>query len=146
MAGLPRLLTSRLPASLSSRVFTTSTSLRAGAAPKFEATREEVHPAIGMFNIIYGNLLSFHIYLLELCTIVRLWHLSDTVHLNFLGKREILCWGFNGDPSQYVGDPSFPAQSVRFQEDSEYVANVLRAKEKGDWRQMTLEEKKTRMF
>ena len=64
----------------------------------------------------------------------------------FLGKREILCWGFNGDPSQYVGDPSFPAQSVRFQEDSEYVANVLRAKEKGDWRQMTLEEKKTRMF
>lgn len=57
-----------------------------------------------------------------------------------IGKREVVGFGGNGDATYYdhVNTP-FPA--IRFKEDAGDVLK-LREKEKGDWKKMTLEEKK----
>ncbi|KAL0812171.1 hypothetical protein ABMA28_009548 [Loxostege sticticalis] len=57
-----------------------------------------------------------------------------------IGNREWVGFGFNGQPN-YVDRPDFPMPAVRFRPDTPDV-KALREKEKGDWRKLTLEEKK----
>jgi cytochrome c oxidase subunit 4 len=57
-----------------------------------------------------------------------------------LGNRDIVGSGHNGLPI-YVDNPDFPAPAVRFAENTPEVV-ALRTKEKGSWKELTLEEKK----
>jgi cytochrome c oxidase subunit 4 len=58
-----------------------------------------------------------------------------------LGNRDIVGYGFNGYPN-YIDRGEFPCPAVRFKENSKDIV-ALRAKEKGDWKSLSLEEKKT---
>lgn len=57
-----------------------------------------------------------------------------------LGNRDIVGFGMNGEPS-YIDREDFPCPAVRFRENSSDVL-ALREKEKGDWKKMSLDEKK----
>merc|ERR1719382_2026857 len=57
-----------------------------------------------------------------------------------IGKREVVGYGGNGE-STYIDTVMAPFPAIRFKEDVGDVAK-LREKEKGDWKKMTLEEKK----
>ncbi|XP_014272467.1 cytochrome c oxidase subunit 4 isoform 1, mitochondrial [Halyomorpha halys] len=58
-----------------------------------------------------------------------------------IGMREIVGFGINGQ-SMYSDNPMFPYPAIRFREISpEYKA--LKEKEKGDWRSLSVNEKKT---
>jgi len=57
-----------------------------------------------------------------------------------LGNRDIVGYGFNGNPT-YIDMPEYPAPAVRFRENSNDVL-ALRQKEKGDWKTLTLADKK----
>jgi len=56
------------------------------------------------------------------------------------GNRDIVGYGFNGNPV-YIDREEWPAPAVRFKENTAEV-QALRAKEQGDWKALTLEEKK----
>jgi len=55
--------------------------------------------------------------------------------------RDIVGYGLNGEP-QYFDSITHPFPSVRFKKNTPEIM-ALREKEKGDWRKLTLEEKKT---
>ncbi|XP_022116289.1 cytochrome c oxidase subunit 4 isoform 1, mitochondrial [Pieris rapae] len=57
-----------------------------------------------------------------------------------IGNREWVGYGFNGQPN-YVDRPDYPLPAVRFGVETPDV-KALREKEKGDWRKLTIEEKK----
>ena len=58
-----------------------------------------------------------------------------------VGDRDIVGFGVNGDPSyQDMEDAPFPA--VRFGKNTPEIM-ALKEKEKGDWHNLTLDEKKT---
>jgi cytochrome c oxidase subunit 4 len=57
-----------------------------------------------------------------------------------IGKREVVGFGMNGEES-YIDHYGFPFPAIRFKEDSVEVGK-LREKEKGDWKKMTVSEKK----
>merc|ERR1711976_1096961 len=57
-----------------------------------------------------------------------------------IGKREIVGFGYNGEES-YLDDVSYPFPAIRFKEDTAEIS-MLREKEKGDWKKLTMEEKK----
>ncbi|KAL3859498.1 hypothetical protein ACJMK2_009717 [Sinanodonta woodiana] len=57
-----------------------------------------------------------------------------------IGKREIVGYGFNGLPN-YMDRADFPFPAIRFREETPEIQK-LREKEKGDWKKLTLEEKK----
>merc|ERR1712108_70495 len=57
-----------------------------------------------------------------------------------IGAREIVGYGANGEVT-YIDSVMAPFPAIRFKEDSGDIAK-LREKEKGDWKKMTLEEKK----
>lgn len=61
---------------------------------------------------------------------------------NRVGKREIVGFGINGRP-QYFDHPPYPMPPVRWQADSPELAQ-LREKARGDWGNLSLEEKKAR--
>ncbi|XP_026476705.1 cytochrome c oxidase subunit 4 isoform 1, mitochondrial-like [Ctenocephalides felis] len=61
---------------------------------------------------------------------------APTVH----GKREVVGYGFNGNPV-YVDRVDFPMPAIRWKETTPEIA-ALREKEKGDWKKLTIEEKK----
>lgn len=63
----------------------------------------------------------------------------DRIHPK-LGNRDIVGWGFNGTAS-YADREEFPCPAVRFKENTPDVM-ALREKEKGDWKKLTLDEKK----
>jgi len=58
-----------------------------------------------------------------------------------IGKREVVGFGYNGEES-YIDDFMIPFPAIRFKEETAETS-MLREKEKGDWKKMTLEEKKT---
>ena len=60
------------------------------------------------------------------------------------GKREIVGFGWNGLPT-YVDRCEFPFPSIRFKETTPEIL-ALREKEKGDWKKLTIEEKKACEF
>lgn len=57
-----------------------------------------------------------------------------------IGGREVVGYGFNGQPN-YVDRVDFPLPAIRFKENTPDI-QALREKEKGDWRKLSLEEKK----
>jgi len=57
-----------------------------------------------------------------------------------LGNRDIVGYGFNGNPV-YMDRAEFPAPAIRFKENTKEVL-ALRQKEKGDWKAMSLEDKR----
>merc|ERR1712173_249595 len=57
-----------------------------------------------------------------------------------IGKREVVGFGGNGEAT-YIDSVMSPFPAIRFKEDVGEIAN-LREKEKGDWKKMTLAEKK----
>lgn len=57
-----------------------------------------------------------------------------------IGKREVVGFGVNGTES-YVDTAQAPFPAIRFKEESPEIAKII-AKEKGDWKKLTLEEKK----
>lgn len=60
--------------------------------------------------------------------------------LSKIGNREVVGFGFNGQPS-YIDRVDIPMPAVRFKENTPDVM-ALREKEKDDWNKLTLEEKK----
>lgn len=59
-----------------------------------------------------------------------------------IGKREVVGFGFNGSYT-YFDTTDMPYPAIRFREESDEMKR-LREKEKNDWKQLTLEEKKKR--
>ncbi|XP_012288665.1 cytochrome c oxidase subunit 4 isoform 1, mitochondrial [Orussus abietinus] len=57
-----------------------------------------------------------------------------------IGSREWVGFGFNGVPN-YVDRVDFPMPAIRFKEDTPDI-KVLKEKEKGDWKKLTVDEKK----
>ncbi|KAK3589087.1 hypothetical protein CHS0354_017424 [Potamilus streckersoni] len=62
------------------------------------------------------------------------------VYEHKIGKREIVGYGYNGLPN-YMDRADFPFPAIRFREETQEIKK-LREKEKGDWKKLTLEEKK----
>lgn len=63
---------------------------------------------------------------------------------DLIGKREVVGFGFNGSYT-YFDASDMPYPAIRFREETEEMKR-LREKEKNDWKQLTLEEKKKRKF
>ena len=57
-----------------------------------------------------------------------------------IGNREIVGYGLKGKP-EYFDMVMFPCPSIRWEADTPELAE-LRKKEKGDWKQLTIQEKK----
>jgi len=58
-----------------------------------------------------------------------------------IGNRDVVGYGLNGEYT-YVDHIAFPLPAVRFRENTPEVV-ALREKEKGDWKKLSVEEKKT---
>ena len=58
----------------------------------------------------------------------------------FPGNRDIVGFGVNGNPA-YADREDYPAPAIRFMENTPEIL-ALREKEKGDWKSLTLDEKK----
>jgi len=57
-----------------------------------------------------------------------------------IGDREVVGWGINGEEN-YCDTIHAPFPAIRFKEDTPEILKI-KEKEKGDWKKMTLEEKK----
>ncbi|XP_066601719.1 cytochrome c oxidase subunit 4 isoform 1, mitochondrial-like [Prorops nasuta] len=57
------------------------------------------------------------------------------------GNREIVGHGWNGEP-EYLDRWDFPFPAVRFKACDNNFATVLKEKEKGDWKKLSIDEKK----
>ncbi|XP_023015509.2 cytochrome c oxidase subunit 4 isoform 1, mitochondrial-like [Leptinotarsa decemlineata] len=61
--------------------------------------------------------------------------------LERIGNREMVGYGMNGQPI-YVDTAAFPFPAIRYQESTPEI-KALYEKQKGDWKRLTKEEKKT---
>ncbi|XP_013782881.1 cytochrome c oxidase subunit 4 isoform 1, mitochondrial-like [Limulus polyphemus] len=66
---------------------------------------------------------------------------SAAYHRERIGNREVVGFGLNGEPS-YIDRTDFPMPAIRFKENSQEIT-TLREKEKGDWKELSMDEKKT---
>ncbi|CAB0004170.1 unnamed protein product [Nesidiocoris tenuis] len=57
-----------------------------------------------------------------------------------IGAREVVGFGFNGQPN-YMDRIDFPLPAVRWRPETPEIKE-LRQKEKGDWKNLTIAEKK----
>jgi len=57
-----------------------------------------------------------------------------------LGNRDIVAYGWNSTPT-YADRAEFPCPAVRFRENTKEI-QALRAKEQGDWKSLSLADKK----
>jgi hypothetical protein len=57
-----------------------------------------------------------------------------------IGNREVVGYGMNGEET-YIDHWAYPFPAIRFKEDTADVLK-LKEKEKGDWKKLTLHEKK----
>lgn len=57
-----------------------------------------------------------------------------------IGKREVVGFGYNGGLN-YADRGDYPLPAIRFKEANNEIT-LLREKEKGDWKKLTIEEKK----
>merc|ERR1712020_242652 len=57
-----------------------------------------------------------------------------------IGKREVVGFGITGN-EDYIDDPHHPFPAIRFREDTPEILKI-KEKEKGDWKKMTIHEKK----
>lgn len=61
-----------------------------------------------------------------------------------IGNREIVGFGFDGEP-KYGDLSAVPFPAIRFREETPEITK-LREKEKADWKNLTIAEKKARTF
>ncbi|XP_046609768.1 cytochrome c oxidase subunit 4 isoform 1, mitochondrial [Neodiprion virginianus] len=61
-------------------------------------------------------------------------------YANKIGNREVVCYGMNGDPT-YIDRVDFPMPAIRYKEPTADI-QALREKEKGDWKKLSIDEKK----
>jgi len=61
-----------------------------------------------------------------------------------IGNREIVGYGLKGKP-EYFDLVMFPCPSIRWEADTPEIA-ALRKKEQGDWKQLSIQDKKQRWF
>ncbi|KAK9702526.1 Cytochrome c oxidase subunit IV [Popillia japonica] len=59
---------------------------------------------------------------------------------SMIGNREMVGYGYNGTPF-YADLPAFPFPAIRYKENTPEIM-ALREKEKGDWRLLSMNEKK----
>lgn len=57
-----------------------------------------------------------------------------------IGAREIVGYGYNGEAT-YMDREDYPMPAIRFKEETPDII-ALREKEKGDWKKLSIEEKK----
>uniref|UniRef100_A0A348G664 Cytochrome c oxidase subunit 4 n=1 Tax=Odontomachus monticola TaxID=613454 RepID=A0A348G664_ODOMO len=57
-----------------------------------------------------------------------------------IGNRDIVGHGYNGEPA-YLDRADFPMPAIRWKENTSDIM-ALREKEKGDWKKLSIEEKK----
>jgi len=57
-----------------------------------------------------------------------------------IGSREVVGFGMNGEEN-YIDNVNAPFPAIRFKEETPEIAKI-KVKEAGDWKKMTLEEKK----
>ncbi|GIY17605.1 hypothetical protein CEXT_778241 [Caerostris extrusa] len=57
-----------------------------------------------------------------------------------IGNRDVVGFGINGEYT-YIDRVDYPMPAIRFRENSA-ESKALREKEKGDWKKLTLDEKK----
>jgi len=57
-----------------------------------------------------------------------------------IGNREVVGFGMSGEEN-YIDNVNAPFPAIRFKEETEEIVKI-KAKEAGDWKKMTLEEKK----
>ncbi|KAJ8680440.1 hypothetical protein QAD02_016227 [Eretmocerus hayati] len=57
------------------------------------------------------------------------------------GKREVVCYGASGEPT-YIDCVEYPWPAIRYKEMTPDLL-ALREKEKGDWKKLSIEDKKT---
>merc|ERR1712088_1233229 len=70
-------------------------------------------------------------------------HGAEVQHLPIkteIGTREVVGYGMNGEET-YIDHVAFPFPAIRFKEDTPEILK-LKEKEKGDWKKLTLPEKK----
>lgn len=60
--------------------------------------------------------------------------------LLFLGNRQFVGYGWNGMPT-YQDREDFPCPAIRFRESTAEIV-ALREKELGDWKSLSMEDKK----
>jgi cytochrome c oxidase subunit 4 len=78
-----------------------------------------------------------------LSTVLRRCYSAAAVqdpNLAKIGAREIVGYGMNGQP-YYVDRNDFPMPAIRFRADTPDI-KALREKEKGDWKNLSIAEKK----
>ncbi|XP_015524270.1 cytochrome c oxidase subunit 4 isoform 1, mitochondrial [Neodiprion pinetum] len=63
-----------------------------------------------------------------------------STYANKIGNREVVCYGMNGDPT-YIDRVDFPMPAIRYKEPTADI-QALREKEKGDWKKLSIDEKK----
>lgn len=61
-------------------------------------------------------------------------------HVSKIGNREVVGYGWNGQ-TVYADRLDYPFPAIRFKENTPDVL-ALREKEKGDWKKLSIEEKK----
>lgn len=61
-------------------------------------------------------------------------------HLSKIGSREVVGYGWNGTTT-YMDRLDYPFPAIRYKENTPDVL-ALREKEKGDWKKLSIEEKK----
>ncbi|XP_018314165.1 cytochrome c oxidase subunit 4 isoform 1, mitochondrial isoform X2 [Mycetomoellerius zeteki] len=57
-----------------------------------------------------------------------------------VGNRDVIGFGYNGEPT-YLDRTDFPYPAIRWKENTPDIM-ALREKEKGDWKKLSIEEKK----
>ncbi|EGI69904.1 PREDICTED: cytochrome c oxidase subunit 4 isoform 1, mitochondrial-like [Acromyrmex echinatior] len=57
-----------------------------------------------------------------------------------VGNRDVVGYGYNGEPT-YLDRMDFPYPAIRWKENTADIM-ALREKEKGDWKKLSIEEKK----
>lgn len=67
-------------------------------------------------------------------------HLAAFHGRSRIGNRDVVGFGVNGG-YMYVDRVDYPMPSIRFKENTA-ESDKLREKEKGDWKKLTLDEKK----
>ena len=71
-------------------------------------------------------------------------HLAAFHGRSRIGNRDVVGFGVNGG-YMYVDRVDYPMPAIRFKENTP-ESNALREKEKGDWKKLTLDEKKARKY
>lgn len=76
--------------------------------------------------------------------LVALTQACNASHKSYIGTRDVVGHGFNGN-LRYFDAVDMPYPAIRFREETKQISK-LREKEKGDWKNLSLEEKKQCLY